>query len=108
MGVVADREQKFYATAMMIAAPLFLLIWGVFMVAALSDKSGLQIGVFLAAVWAIALFGVLRNPYVAVARSDGSITFRAMARTITTSVDAISRISIRRGRAVSYVFYFND
>ena len=108
MGVVANEEQRFYSTAMLIAAPPFLLIWGIFMVAALSDKSGRQIGVFFTAVWAVALFALLRNPYVAVVRSDGSITFRALTRTITTSVDAISRISIRRGRAISYVFHFND
>jgi hypothetical protein len=105
---VPDGDRRFYATAMIIAAPLFLLIWGLFAEAALSDKSGRQIGIVLGAVWLVALIASLRNPYVAVVGPDGSIRFKALTRTLTTSVDAVYRISIVRGRAMTWNFYFND
>jgi len=56
---------------MIIAAPLFLFLWGAFAWAALSSKSGRQIGFVLGGVWLVALIAALRNPYVAVVRSDG-------------------------------------
>jgi len=94
---------------MIIAAPAFLFVWGTFAWAALSNKSGRQTGFVLGAVWLVALIGALRNPYVAVARSDVSITFKAITRTRATSINAIYRISIvRGGRCRSWNFYFND
>ncbi len=99
-----DGDRRFYATAMIIAAPLFLFIWGAFAEAALSDKNGRQIGIVLGLVWLFALVASLRNPYVVIVRADGSIAFKALTRTVTTRVDAVYRISIVRGRARTWNF----
>ena len=105
---VPNEDRRFYATAMIIAAPLFLVIWGLFAEAALSDKSGRQIGLVLGGVWLVALIATLRNPYAAVVRPDGSITFKALTRAVTTRVDAVYRISLVRGRGRTWNFYFDD
>jgi hypothetical protein len=96
---------------MIIVAPLFLFIWGAFAEAALSDKSGRQIGIFLGVVWIVALIASLRSPYLAVVGADGSIRFKALTRSVTTSVGSIYRITTVRGsgrRGASWTFYFND
>jgi hypothetical protein len=43
---------------------------------------------------------------VATVRPDGSVTFKALTRSISTSVDAIYRIGIAGTRGRSYVYYF--
>jgi hypothetical protein len=92
---------------MIIAGPVWFLGWGALAAFALTH-GGTQAGVVLGLVWLFFAAGAIRQPYVAVLRPDGSITFRALTRSITTTVDAISRISIVRGRGRHYVFFFDD
>jgi hypothetical protein len=103
---LADREQRFWYE-MLVIAPLFLAVWGLFAFAALTG-GGTQIGVFLAIVWLVIAVLLLRQPYVAIVRPDGSLTFRALTRTINTTTSDVSRISITAGRGRMYVFHFGD
>jgi hypothetical protein len=104
---VADAEQRFWAHVMILAAPLFLSVWGAIALFALTH-GGTQAGTFLGIVWLVAAAGALRQPYVAIVRPDGSLTFKALTRRITTTVDAIYRVSITGGRGRLYVFDFAD
>src|SRR5205814_864258 len=98
----AYGEQWFWAHVMFVAAPIFFSIWGLFAAFALTH-GGTQAGTFLGIVWLVLALGTLRQPYVAIVRPDGSLTFRALTRTITTTVDAIYRVSIAGGRGRNYV-----
>jgi hypothetical protein len=104
---VADVEQRFWAQVMILAAPVFFTAWGAIAVFALTH-GGTQAGTFLGIVWLVGAAGTLRQPYVAILRPDGSLTFKALTRRITTTVDAIYRVSITGGRGRSYVFHFDD
>jgi hypothetical protein len=51
----------------------------------------------------------LRTPYVAIARPDRSLTFRAVTGSVTTSISRISRITLSTGArgGESWFFYFD-
>ena len=104
---VADGEQRFWAELMILGGPVFFLAWGWIAVFALTH-GGTQAGTFLGIVWLLLTAGMLRQPYVAILRPDGSLTFKALTRRITTTEDAIDRISIAGGRGRAYVFHFDD
>ena len=59
-------EQRFWAHAMLVAAPIFFFIWGAFAAAALTH-GGTQPGTFLGIVWLVFAVGTIRQPYVAIA-----------------------------------------
>lgn len=103
----ASGEQRFWAHVMIAAGPIFFFIWGSFAAAALTH-GGTQVGTFLGIVWLVFAIGTIRQPYVAIMRPDGSLTFKALTRTITTTVDAVYRVSITGGRGRNYVFHFDD
>jgi hypothetical protein len=92
---------------MILAAPIFFSVWGFIAAFALTHR-GTQAGTILGLVWLVFALGTLRQPYVAVLRPDGSLTFRALTRNTTTPVDAIYRISITGARGRLYVFHFED
>jgi hypothetical protein len=104
---VADVEQRFWAQVMILAAPIFFFT-GVAIVVFALTHGGTQVGTFLAITWLVFSAGTLRQPYVAILRPDGSLTFKALTRRITTPVDAIYRVSITGTRGRSYVFRFDD
>jgi hypothetical protein len=100
-------ERSYWAEVMVIAGPVWFLGWGAIAAFALTH-GGRQAGTILGLVWLFFAVGSARQPYVVVLRPDGSMTFKALTRSITTTVDAIYRISIVRGRARLYVFHFDD
>jgi hypothetical protein len=97
----APTEQRFWAEVMILAAPVFFSVWGAFAVFALTHGRR-QAGTFLGIVWLLGAAGTLRQPYVAILRPDASLTFKALTRRITTTVDAVYRVSISGGRAPTY------
>jgi len=100
-------EQRFWAQLMILGAPIFFFTFGPLALFALTH-GGTQAGAFLGIFWLVFTVLSLREPYVATLRPDGSLTFKALARRVTTPVDAIYRISITRGRGRSYIFHFDD
>ena len=104
---MSNGDQKYWATLMVTAGPVWFLAWGAVALFALTH-GGRQAGIVLGLVWLFFAVPAVRQPYVAILRSDGSISFKAVTRTLTTPVDAIYRISILRGRGRLYVFHFDD
>jgi hypothetical protein len=89
-----------------VGAPIFVAGWGGLGLIALTH-GGTQAGAFLCSVALIIAVITAFQPYSATVRPDGSLTFKALLRTITTTLDSVYRISIVRGRGRSYVFHFN-
>jgi hypothetical protein len=100
-------EQRFWSQLMIVVAPVFFSGWGAIALFALTH-GGTQAGAILGIVWLLFAAGTLRQPYVAILRPDGSLTFSALTRRITTTADAIYRVSIASaGRGRLYVFHFD-
>jgi hypothetical protein len=99
-------EQRFSSVAV-IAAFAVALGFGSVAASILSARNPIGIA-FLAVAVGAAVMG-LRLPYAAIVRPDGSLTFKALTRVITTSlahVDRITRNSGGRG-GTAWVFYFD-
>jgi hypothetical protein len=99
--------RRYWGEVLIVGAPLFLAGWGGIGLFALTH-GGTQVGAFLTIVAAFVAVGVVRQPFVATWRADGTLTFRALTRTITTTADAVTRVGIIRGRGRAYVFSFDD
>jgi hypothetical protein len=100
-------EQRFWSQVMILVAPVFFSGWGAIALFALTH-GGTQAGTVLGIVWLVFAGGTLRQPYVAILRPDGSLSFNALTRRITTTADAIYRVSITGGpHGRLYVFHFD-
>jgi hypothetical protein len=100
-------EQRF-SDLSVFAAFVVALVFGSIAISLVSSGH-IPIGVlFLAVVVMATLIGV-RVPYVTVASSDGTLTFNALTRTVTTNVSQVERISHKSGgRGGSmWIFYFD-
>ena len=100
-------EQRFNALSVFAGFAVALVFGSI----AVSLISGGQraIGVVFLAVALGAAVMALRVPYVAIAGSDGSLTFKALTRTVTTSLSHVERITRRSGgrSGSTWVFYFD-
>jgi len=100
-------EQRFSSLSVFAAFP-FALIFGSIAVSLVSTGHP-PIGIiFLAFAVAVAIMA-LRVPYVAIALPDGSLTFKALTRSVTTNLSHVERIVHRSGGrgGSSWVFYFD-
>jgi hypothetical protein len=106
---ISYTEQRFLAELTLVGAPFFLYVWGVFAFGALTHGAMLP-GIPMSVVWVGVAVGVLVMPYGAVLGADGSLTFKAVTRRITTHAEDVYRIGISSGYrgAGGYVFYFDD
>jgi hypothetical protein len=102
----ARRVRRFPAELLLAGGPIFVIVFGWLGVFALTH-GGTQAGIFFViSSLAIAVLG-LRTPYVAIVRPDGSLTFRAVTHSITTTTASIRCITIQGGRAAHCVFHFD-
>jgi hypothetical protein len=100
-------EQRFSALSVFAAFPVAFVFGSV--AVSLVSAGQRPIGVvFLVVAVGAAVMG-LRVPYVAIAGSDGSLTFKALTRTITTSLSHVERITRRSGgrSGSTWVFSFD-
>jgi uncharacterized membrane protein YgcG len=101
-------EQRFSALSVFAAFPVAFVFGSV--AVSLISAGQRPIGVvFLVVAVGTAVMG-LRVPYVAIAGSDGSLTFKALTRTISTNVSHVERITHRsggRGGGSTWAFYFD-
>jgi hypothetical protein len=101
-------DQRFSASSVF-AAFAVALVFGSVAVSLLSAGQRPIGVVFLAVAVGTAVMG-LRVPYVAVAGQDGSLTFKALTRTVTTHLSHVERIthaSGGRGGGSTWAFYFD-
>jgi hypothetical protein len=100
-------EQRFNALSVFAAFPV-ALVFGCIAVSLISGGQRPIGVVFLVVAVGSAAMG-LRIPYVAIAGSDGSLTFKALTRTITTHVSHVERITRRSGgrSGSTWVFSFD-
>jgi hypothetical protein len=104
---IADRDLRFFAHVMILVATVALPVGGAIALFFLT-QGATQPGAFLGIAWLALATRTLRRPYVAILRPDGSLTFKALTRTITSTADSVYRITVGSGRGRSYVFYFDD
>jgi hypothetical protein len=100
-------EQRFSSLSIFAAFP-FALIFGSIAVSLVSNGHP-PIGIiFLAFAVGVAVMA-LRVPYVAIAGPDGSLTFKALTRSVTTNLSHVERIAHRSGgrSGSSWIFYFD-
>jgi len=107
-GIQPGPPRRFYAITTIVAAPIFILVLTVIALAAIPTRGGRTVGIIAAIGAALFLVTFIRRPFVATARPDGSIMFRALLGSTQTTVSRISRIWIRSsGRGYSVVFEFD-
>jgi hypothetical protein len=102
-----EPEERFWAQTLIAGAPIFVAMWGGIGLFALTH-GGTQAGAFLTSVALVVVVLTSFQPYEAVVEPDGSLVFKALLRSITTNVDSVHRITISGGRAISFVFHFDD
>ena len=100
---------RFYSVTAMIVPPVFIAFFALLALADIPHRADRPFGIG-AAVFAV-LFAVffLRRPYVAIARRDGSLTFRTLIGSKDTAIARISRIGHTTGGrgGSSWIFYFD-
>ena len=98
-------EQSFNGLLFLIILPIWLIAMGLLSVLLLT--SGLSIvSLTLPMLWLLVLARWLRAPYKATVRADGTVTFKALTRTVATTTQAIYRV--KRGARGTTIFYFTD
>ena len=107
LGYSASGDRRFYYVEMLIVLPVFLLVFGSIAVVALASSSGRPLGFIFGAFLVILSVLSLRMPYVAVAQPSGTLTFRALTGSTTTSVNQICRIYVRTGGRGGSTWYFD-
>ena len=107
MALAQDRR-SFVAVEAIVGYPLFLIVFIFVAVNALQTSSGRIVGVVAALGALVLLRSVPTANYVATVNADGSVTFRALARSTTTTVHDIYRMRARTGYrgATMWSFYF--
>lgn len=89
-GAVEDPAdaRRFHAEIMIIGAPCFVVFWNGLALAALLAGAFAPAS-FLGALGLLLLVGFLWQPYRAVLGLDGTLTYRALVRSVTLHVDDI-------------------
>jgi hypothetical protein len=100
-------EQRFSSLSIFAAFPVAFVFGSVG--ASLVSSGQPSVGIVILAFAVGAAFMALRIPFVAVTHVDGSLTFRALIRTVTTNISHVERITrkpVGRGGS-SWIFYFD-
>jgi hypothetical protein len=107
--LVDPAEQRFYAPEVLVVFPVFTFVFGFIAVSVLSAAGPRPVGIGFLAVAVLAALGGLRVPYVAIARPDGSLSFKAVTRTVTTSLSHVVQIARRSGGrgGTTWIFSFD-
>jgi hypothetical protein len=102
-------DQRFNSLSVLVAFPLFALIAVSIAQPILSSSGQREIGFVFVALAVFATVAALRVPYVAIVRSDGSLTFKALTRTVTTNLSRVERITRSSGArgGTTWIFYFD-
>lgn len=104
---ISDGAQRFAAQTTIVGAPIWVAVFAFLGLITMSHGYLLP-GLGGLAIAVVSGVSCLSVPYVAVVRLDGSLTFKAAGRSITTTTDAVYRIRVRRGgKSKATVFYFD-
>jgi Protein of unknown function (DUF2510) len=99
-----DTDRVFWSPVFLVGGSFWLFVWGAATAVVLTNGPSLP-GLVIPCFWFVTLVVWLRTPYRATARSDGSVIFKSLTRSTTTTTQAISRVSHRRR---GWVFHFDD
>jgi hypothetical protein len=105
---VARGQRSFYAVESIAGYPLFITVFTLIACNAIPDSSGRPIGIAAGVFVLFLVRSALCANYVALVGADGSVTFKALTRSTTTTLLAIHRLSARSGGrgGAMYFFYF--
>jgi hypothetical protein len=95
--MVQVGERRFYAVATIVAVPAFVVVCALIARYATPDPRARPIGIGALIFGVLMLLWGLITPYAAIVGPDGSLTFKALTRSVRTNVSRISRITLRTG-----------
>jgi hypothetical protein len=81
----------------LVGFPLFAVIAVSIAEPIIASSGPRAVGFVFLALAVLAVVAALRVPYVAVVRPDGSLTFKALTRTVTTTLTNVERITRSSG-----------
>jgi hypothetical protein len=90
-------QERFYSLTTIIVPPVFVAFFILIAVSELSSHSGRSVGIGAAILAVLFVLIFSRRPYVAIARRNGSLTFKALVGSKNTAISRISRIQYRTG-----------
>lgn len=102
----APGERRFYAVATITGAPVFIVFCAVVARFAIPDRGGRVFGIAAAVFGLLLLVFLLRVPYAAIVRSDGTLTFKGLTGSTTTQVSRVNRITVYTGGRGGSMWYF--
>ena len=103
----APREKRFYAVAQIIAVPVFASFSTIVAVNAIPDSGARILGIGAAIFGLLIVTMGIRYPYVASVAPDGTLTFKALSGSTTTTASSVRRISVRTSGRGGSTWYFD-
>jgi hypothetical protein len=100
---------RFYSVTTIIVPPVFMAFLTLIAISSIPHRAGRPIGIGAAVLAVLFAVWFLRRPYVAIARSDGSLTFKTLTGSKVTTVSSVSRIGLSTGArgGSSWIFHFD-
>ena len=99
------RQRRFHAEIQIVVGPLLLAVWAYaayFAIVYGSTATALLVTV----PWLLFAAVLLMTPYVAILDLDGTLMFRAVTRTVSTTIDSVVRIGYTPVQGQGWKFDF--
>ncbi len=99
--------RRFYAVALIIAAPFFAFFCTIVAVVAMPHPGSRVFGIGAAVFDLLVINMAIRYPYVAIVSPDGTLTFKALSGSTSTSTSSVRRITVRTSGRGGSTWYFD-
>jgi hypothetical protein len=101
-------EARFYAVTTLIVPPVFIAFLALIAQAEIPHRATRVVGIGAVVFIVAFIVFLLRRPYAAIVRRNGSLTFKSLTGSQETTLSRVSRIGVIMGnRGGSWVFYFD-
>jgi hypothetical protein len=102
-------EERFYAVTTFIVPPVFIAFLALIAQAEIPHRATRVVGIGAVVFIVVFIVFLLRRPYAAIVRRNGSLTFKSLSGSKETTLSRVSRIGVITGSrgGGSWVFYFD-
>jgi hypothetical protein len=106
---VQATEERFYAVTTFIVPPVFIAFLALLAQADIPHRATRVFGIGAVVLIVVFIVFLLRRPYVAIVRRNGSLTFKSLSGSKETTLSRVSRIGVITGGrgGGSLVVYFD-